>query len=66
MDVTWTGMSALLQAGGGEGRRGGNTELVEQVDGASNHLTSLLEEDEEGEGLITSEPLSYGSNKRTY
>lgn len=60
MDVTWMGMSAMLQAG--DGRRGGS-ELLDQPDSSPDHLSSLVEEEE---GLITSEPLSYGSNKRAY
>ena len=55
------GMSAMLQAG--DGRRGGTSELLDQTDSSPDHLTSLVEEEE---GLITSEPLSYGSNKRAY
>ncbi|KAK8384533.1 hypothetical protein O3P69_014244 [Scylla paramamosain] len=61
MDVTWMGMSAMLQAG--DGRRGGTSELLDQTDSSPDHLSSLVEEEE---GLITSEPLSYGSNKRAY
>lgn len=61
MDVTWMGMSALLQAG--ESRRGGSTDLLDPTEGTPDHLSPLVEEEE---GLITSEPLSYGSNKRAY
>ncbi|XP_050713482.1 magnesium transporter NIPA2-like isoform X1 [Eriocheir sinensis] len=62
MDVTWQGMSALLQAGG-EARRVPNGDLLEQSEGSPDHMAPLVEEEE---GLITSEPLSYGSNKRGY
>ena len=61
MDVTWVGMSAMLQAG--DGRRGGTSELLDQTDSSPDHLSALVEEEE---GLIMSEPLSYGSNKRAY
>ncbi|KAG0712708.1 Magnesium transporter NIPA2 [Chionoecetes opilio] len=61
MDVTWMGMSAMLQAG--DGRRTGNSDLLDPTEGNADHLSPLVEEEE---GLITSEPLSYGSNKRAY
>lgn len=61
MDVTWMGMSAMLQAG--DGRRGGSNDLLDSTEGTADHLSPLVEEEE---GLITSEPLSYGSNKRAY
>ncbi|XP_071529406.1 magnesium transporter NIPA2-like isoform X2 [Panulirus ornatus] len=58
MDVTWMGMSSMLTAqGSGESRRGSSDQPDTVND---NQLT------EEEEGLITSEPLSYGSNKRVY
>ncbi|KAG7162203.1 Magnesium transporter NIPA2-like 1 [Homarus americanus] len=59
MEVTWVGMTSLLTAqNSGESRRSSS----DQPD-AVNDITQLAEEEE---GLITSEPLSYGSNKRVY
>lgn len=57
MDITWTGMSTMLMAGGVSESRRNSTEDT------GNEVTPLSEEEE---GLITSEPLSYGSNKRVY
>lgn len=57
MDITWTGMSTLLLGGVVSESRRNSTEDT------GNEVTPLSEEEE---GLITSEPLSYGSNKRVY
>nr|XP_045604295.1 magnesium transporter NIPA2-like isoform X2 [Procambarus clarkii] len=59
MDVSWTGMSSMLTAqGAGESRRGSSDHTE-----SANDISQLADEEE---GLITSEPLSYGSNKRVY
>ncbi|XP_068208085.1 magnesium transporter NIPA2 isoform X1 [Palaemon carinicauda] len=56
MEISWMGMTSMLTAQSSDGRR-----TVDQSENVSD--TQLSEEEE---GLITSEPLSYGSNKRGY
>ncbi|KAK4327182.1 hypothetical protein Pmani_002329 [Petrolisthes manimaculis] len=57
MDLSWQGMSAMLSASPGDRR----DPLLEPNDSGGGDQMA-----EEEEGLITSEPLSYGSNKRAY
>lgn len=57
MDLSWQGMSAMLSASPGDRR----DPLLEVSDSGGGDPMA-----EEEEGLITSEPLSYGSNKRSY